>query len=132
MQKIPSILRDVGLIKVVSEISFWHPKCQFSLPKDGWQTIAFGSVTLKICNSENSFLGPPYMYPYQTWNISPKFKSWSFAEHPNDHLHAPRFSCDSAFGSNFSLKRKMTKTAIFHKRAAWSTQWYDGALDHFI
>ena len=32
---IPSFLRDVGLIKVVSKFSFGHPKCHFWARKDG-------------------------------------------------------------------------------------------------
>ena len=62
---IPSFLGDVGLIKVVSEFLWGHPKCHFWAPKDGHfcQKCPF-SGTKKWhsgCphkNSETTFISP--------------------------------------------------------------------------
>ena len=62
---IPSFLGDVGLIKVVSEFSFGHSKCHFSVPENGhfWQKWP-SSGALKWhfgCpnkNSETTFISP--------------------------------------------------------------------------
>ena len=62
---IPSFLGDVGLIKVVSELLFGHPKCHFFVPEDGhfWQkcpSLRAQKWHFRCPNksSETSFISP--------------------------------------------------------------------------